>query len=247
MIVDKKNKFITQRQIPKMALIKPSFEGASLILNAPGMDPLKIPLKKPKDGSIFQVTVWKFTGRAMDQGDTAANWVSKFLEKENCRLVRQLPNHPRLVEEEKKVAGEPNTVSFADAFPYLIISEASLSRLNDIVEDKPYGPLEMRRFRPNLVVAGVEPFEEAKWETIKIGKKTFFVVKSCSRCKLTTVLPDKGEFGNEEPLATIKAKRDGIFGENALAKFDTFGKILKLGEPITVVTLRPEKDNANTK
>jgi len=229
-----------------MALIKPSFEDDFLVLNATGMgDPLKIPLKRQKDDSILQVTVWKHTGRAIDQGDTAATWVSKFLEKEKCRLVRQVPNHSRIVEEKHKVSGEPNTVSFADGYPYLIISEASLTRLNEIVEDKPYGPLEMRRFRPNLVVAGVKPFDEAKWDIIKIGDKTFFVVKPCSRCKLTTVLPDKGEFGNEEPLATIKAKRGGIFGENALAKFDTFGKMLKLGEPVTVVKLRDEKGNAN--
>jgi len=132
----------------------------------------------------------------------------------------------RVVNPERARPGD--IVSFADGYPMLLISEASLSDLNRRLDE----PLEMRRFRPNLVIAGAEPYSEDGMAALRIGEVTFRGVKRCDRCVVTTINPDTGEKG-KEPLRTLAKYRleDGKvwFGMNLI--HDGSGR-LKLGDPV---------------
>tara|TARA_B100001559_G_C16246231_1_gene504803 strand:- start:287 stop:721 length:435 start_codon:yes stop_codon:yes gene_type:complete len=106
--------------------------------------------------------------------------------------------------------------SFTDGFPFLLIGIASLEDLNQRLEE----PVEMRRFRPNLVISGSEAFEEDRMKRIQIGEISFQVAKPCGRCRVTTVDPDRGEFSGKDPLKTLAGFRrqngEALFGQNLI-------------------------------
>jgi len=219
------NRFVTQRQIPKLALITTEIKDNYLLLNAPNMETLKIPLNGFDDatgGKLRQVGVWSDDCEGLDEGDLAAQWIQTFLQTPNLRLVRTPDNHNRKIDDQYQVQGTENVVSYADGFPFLLISEGSLRELNSRIGNG--SDLPMNRFRPNLVVSGAA-FVEDTWKKIKIGNVILDLVKPCSRCKLTTVDQSKGEFGGIEPLNTLKtfrtgliktAKEEACFGQNGI-------------------------------
>jgi uncharacterized protein YcbX len=211
MIVDKDGKFLTQREHPRMALIKPSLKETSLNVQAPGMPPLEIPLDPPTQ-QLQIVQIWGDTCQATPIGDTVDEWLSDFLGH-SCRLVYMPPSTERRVDPD--YAWESDRVSFADGFPFLLISEASLADLNKKLST----PLPMNRFRPNLVVSGTEPYAEDTWKEIRIGTMHLRIVKPCARCLMTTVDQEKGQFGKEplRTLATYRRKENKvIFGQNVI-------------------------------
>jgi len=210
MLTDLSGDFLTQREYPKMALIKPVLQNEHLHLSAPGMADLKIPVRH--SGAVVNVVVWDDSCRATDQGDEAAQWFSDYMEFEN-RLVIMEKSFTRYVDKERAVS--PNDqVGFADGYPFLIISQASLDDLNSRLQN----PLPMNRFRPNIVVSGCDAYAEDTWRQIKIGPVTFEIVKSCARCVVTTT--DQNTLQkSKEPLATLAAYRTGrsggvLFGQN---------------------------------
>lgn len=211
MIVDKDGKFLTQREHPRMALIKPTLDETSLNIQAPGMPSLDVPLESP-DQQSRTVQIWSDTCVASTVSDTVDEWLSDFLEH-SCQLVFMPPTTERRVD--PHYARESDRVSFADGFPFLLISEASLADLNDRLAT----PLPMDRFRPNLVVRGTEPYAEDTWKEIRIGTLHFRIVKPCARCSITTVDQAKGQFG-KEPLRTLATyRRKGtkvMFGQNVI-------------------------------
>ena len=130
-----------------------------------------------------------------------------------------------------RYARHNENVSFADGFPYLVISQASLDDLNGRLAE----PIEMRRFRPNFVITGTEPFAEDQWKHITIGDLRFEVVKPCARCVLTTINPETAEKG-AEPLKTLASyRRNGnkiLFGQNVTVQ--DFGE-LNVGAQVLVL------------
>jgi uncharacterized protein YcbX len=182
-------------------------------------------LRKQSGQEEVQVVIWSDKVPAIDEGDEAARWFSKYL-KRPVRLVRVPDDNGRLVGKDYRVDGTANTVAFGDGFPFLLASEGSLAGLNRELPD----PVPMNRFRPNIVVAAASgrpeddvPFAEDTWGLVQIGAHQMHVVKPCTRCKLTTVDQTKGEFGsNEEPLRTLRRVRsspDGksvYFGQNLI-------------------------------
>eukprot|EP01116_Phalansterium_solitarium_P025624 TRINITY_DN9892_c0_g1_i2.p1 TRINITY_DN9892_c0_g1~~TRINITY_DN9892_c0_g1_i2.p1 ORF type:complete len:321 (+),score=83.00 TRINITY_DN9892_c0_g1_i2:25-963(+) len=204
MVVDN-GRFVTQRQIPKMALCVPSFADNCLVISAPDAEPLKIPLDR--SGPISTVTVWSYTGEAVDQGDDAADWLRTVLGRDGLRLVKLREGHDRVVDPDFTGSqGDDYLTGFADGYPFLVISEESLAELN--TKYAADAQLPMTRFRPNIVVRGVAaPFEEDQWKEIQIGPIVFRGVKKCPRCKQTTVDPARGEFTGPEPLQTLKSFR----------------------------------------
>ncbi len=223
-------RFVTQRVDPKMSQLSALWNTAGgLTLNAQGFDPLEIAL--PDAGSHLRgVTIWRDTLRVPDAGDAAAEWLSRFIEKP-VRLV-----HIPLERARTTQAGygyDDDKVAFADGYPLLLIGQASL----DDVSHKVGRPLEMLRFRPNLVIEGSEAFAEDSWTRIRIGDVEFRVVKSCARCILTTVDPQTGERDvNREPLATLmgyrKQENGVMFGQNLVNDSDG---LLEVGMPVTVL------------
>lgn len=213
MVVDDSGKFMTQRQFPKMALIGVALEPDRLVMTAAGMEELVVPLTL-ETRSSSQVEVWGDFCDAIATGDATTDWFSRFLGV-SCQLVYMPDNSQRPVDQTYAVDQTYDQVSFADAFPFLLISEASLQDLNSRLET----PLPMNRFRPNLVVRGCEPYAEDRWQQIRVGSVLFHVVKSCARCAITTTDQATGIQG-QEPLITLAKYRlhQGkiLFGQNLL-------------------------------
>lgn len=204
------DRFLTQRELPRMALIAPQIADGELRVSAPGMAPLTLPIIE--DGPTREVGIWRDRCVAVDQGGVAAGWLSAFLGH-SCRLVRMAPAFVRPVDPDYATAGDQ--VGFADGFPCLLTAEESLAALNERLDE----PLPMDRFRPNIVIAGGTPFGEDRMSRLRIGDIVFKAPKACARCTITTVDQATGETG-KEPLRTFatfrKARRGVLFGQNLI-------------------------------
>jgi uncharacterized protein len=233
MVVTPDGRFASQRTLPRMALIAPRLDGGALELSAPGAPPLRVPFPSANDPSVQRalVEIWGDACEALDAGDLAATWLSGVLGQP-LRLVYMPGESSRLVDPAYARRGE--LVSFADGFPLLLLTEASLADLNARLD----APVEMARFRPNIVIAGAAAFDEDRWQSVRIGGLTLRLVKPCSRCALVNVTQATGEAGLEplRTLATYRKQRNQVmFGQNVLA--DGRG-VLRVGDVVTV-TLAP--------
>ena len=231
MLVDEASgRFLTQRAVASMSQLSALWNAnGGLTLSAPGHLPLDIELPA-SDAELRGVTIWRDTLRVPDAGDVAAGWVSKFIGKPT-RLVQVPLDRARTTE--AGYGKDNDQVAFADGFPLLLIGQASLEDLSQKVGRS----LDMLRFRPNLVIEGSEAYAEDGWKRIRIGDVEFRVVKSCSRCILTTIDPQTGERSDDrEPLATLqkyRAEADGaMFGQNLVN--DSNGR-LEVGMPVTIL------------
>ena len=212
MIVTTVGNFLTQREHPRLALVKPTLEGDSVILSAPGFESLRVPLYT--NGTPVPVNIWKSKNvEAVDQGDEAAMWFSDWLGA-SVRLVHFADGYVRRVSE-KYAVNEDDHTGFADGYPILIASEESLADLNSRLET----PVPMNCFRPNVVVRGCDAFAEDTWSRIRIGGVELAIVKPCARCVVTTIDKETLE-KKKEPLKTLNKfrKQDGgaMFGQNVI-------------------------------
>jgi uncharacterized protein len=226
MIVDESGVFLSQRTHPRLALVTPSIRDQMLQLDAPGMPALHTPLD-PRTAGTAIVRVWRDVCPAAWMGREAAEWFSEFLAV-TCNLVHMPAEVVRPANPAFAPAG--TRVSFADAYPFLLVSEESLADLNRRLEK----PLPMNRFRPNLVVAGREAYAEDTWKDLEIGDLRLRVVKPCERCAVTTTDQATAERG-QEPLRTLaryrKVNGDVMFGQNVV--HEGTGR-LRVGDPVTV-------------
>ncbi len=195
MVVSPEGDFLTQRTLPQMALIKTSLKDGTLTLSKAGMGEHSVP-KTSDISPLMDVRIWKDVVTAMHIGESTDVWLSEAIGVES-RLVYIPDDIVRQCDLEYSKVGE--RTGFADAFPMLIISEASLEDLNKRLEVA----VDMRRFRPNIVINGCEPYAEDKLETFSIADIPMRGVKLCSRCPMPTVDPDKGERAGQEPIATL--------------------------------------------
>jgi uncharacterized protein len=226
MLVDGRGEFVSQRTVPRMALISVRISDDHLLVAAPGMPDLEIPLmEEPKD--TVDVEVWGDRVRGLPVGGDADRWFGEFLGG-RFRLVRKPEDDVRPVD--SLYAADGDQVSFADGFPFLLISEASLEDLNGRLQV----PLPMNRFRPNLVVRDCGAYAEDGWGEVRIGDATFRVAEPCPRCAITTTDQESGERG-KEPLRTLAAYRksgDGVmFGRNLI--HSSLGTV-RVGDPVEV-------------
>ena len=210
MVVDAQGRFLTQRQQPRMSLINARADDrGALRLRAPGMSDAVI--AAPTDERI-EVTVWGDSVPAISVGSDTDVWLSEFLALP-CRLVCFAQDAVRAVDQ--NFAQPQDQVGFADGFPFLLISKASLDDLNGRLEQ----PVPMLRFRPNLVIDGCHAFAEDDWRRIRIGELEFRVAKPCSRCIIPTIDPATGLRG-QEPLRTLmgyrKRENKVYFGQNLI-------------------------------
>ena len=240
MVVDAQGLQVTQRELPRMALIQPTLKHTEVVLRAPGMLALHLAIDAA-EGPV-RVKVWDDEVAAYDMGDLAAQWFSDFLgqpatpprgddaegvsgSRFPLRLVRFDPEHKRL--SSKKWTGDIAAENaFSDGFPILVISEASLADLNQRLASLGKEPVTMARFRPNLVLSGLDAHGEDHLDEIRIttpeGPVRLKLVKPCPRCPLPNVNPLTGEMGHEpgDTLSTYRANAllDGAitFGMNAV-------------------------------
>ena len=220
MVVDATGKFVTGRQFAQLTLVRAvPGEGGALRLDAPGMPTLQVEVPRA-DGERVATAVWQAAVTPLLADASAHAWLSRFLGAE-LRLVHMDEACDRRVKQmyEGRYGLDEDRVSFADAFPFLLISQAALDQLNA----KLASPVPMLRFRPNLVVAGTAPHAEDEWRRIRIGEIEFDVVKACTRCVFTTVDFERGERDpGGEPLRTLATYRrtpDGVtFGQNLIPR-----------------------------
>ena len=223
-------RFLTQRQLPRMAQVAARWpDGVTLELRAPGQPSLTVAVP-PADEALCEVTVWRDSLAVPDAGDAAAQWLSEFLGQD-CRLVHVPESCARQVD--LAYARPGDRVGFADGFPLLLIGQASLDDLAARVGR----PLEMLRFRPNLVIDGAVAYAEDDWGRLRIGDVEFERVKPCSRCAIPTLDPRTGERSDDgEPLRTLATYRrdaDGVyFGQNLIPRGSG---VLEVGMPVTLL------------
>jgi uncharacterized protein YcbX len=200
MLVDKEGKFLTQRQLPSMALLQTTFTANGLSVyhkQIPGKN-IAIPfLTSPV--RIKKVRVWKDECDVWVYGNMINAWFSETLNLE-CELVYMPDVTRRLVDTD--YAKENEITSFSDAFPFLIIGQSSLDEMNARLRE----PLSMNRFRPNIVFTSGFPNEEDNWKHFTIDEVDFFGVKTCARCIITTIDQQTAESGME-PLRTLTSYR----------------------------------------
>ena len=172
MVVDESGVFLSQRSHPRLALVAPALRDGTLEVTAPGMPQLELPLH-PSQTVTTQVRVWDDVCLATWLGEPAAHWFSEFLGT-GCSLVYMAETVIRPAD--PTFAPPPARVSFADGFPFLIISQESLADLNGRLSH----PLPMNRFRPNLVVAGGEAFAEDSWKNSVVTRTPFALASSAT-------------------------------------------------------------------
>lgn len=242
MVVDEEGEFLSQRELPRMALIRPTLKYSEMVLRAPGMLALHIAFDRVE--APVRVRVWDDEVAAYDMGDIAAQWFSDFLSeggaRRKLRLVRFDPEHRRL--SSHKWTGEVEALNqFADGFPLLVISEASLAEFNARMQAAGHDAVGMERFRPNLVLAGIEAHDEDRVDEVRIdtgdgGLVLLRPVKPCARCTIPDVDPATAETGTavNETLRAYRAdpRLDGAltFGMNVIV-LEGVEQALRVGQP----------------
>lgn len=239
MLITPTGQFITQRSCHQMALIDVALTDTSIRVwhrHFPD-DVLVLPLDPASEAtpnpSPIPVSIWdSHHVPAMPLNPGADFWFSQVLGLE-CRLVFMPESTRRAID--KTYARHDEAVSFADGYPYLVISQASLNDLNNRLPE----PITMSRFRPNLIVDDCPPFDEDTWLDFQISHIPFYGPKPCARCVLTTIDPATGQPG-KEPLRTLTHYRNRnnkiLFGQNAIARGTG---VLHVGDSINVVERGP--------
>jgi uncharacterized protein YcbX len=197
MIVNEAGRFVTQREVARLALVSVTFDGASLRVEAPGLAPLSLP-RSDESGAERSVQIWgdHTVGCSHPEGSA---WFSAYLGGPH-ELVYMPDAQRRQVSPARARVGD--IVGFADGYPFLLISEASLEDLNRRLSE----PVPMIRFRPNIVVSGTEPFAEDGFSEVRLGAISFRGVKRCDRCVVTTIDVETGK-PSREPLRTLATFR----------------------------------------
>jgi uncharacterized protein len=246
MLVSGSGKFITQRQFPQLAKVKVEIIESNINLRIEDETLTPITFTPTLTGNLIEVEIWRDRLLAIDQGDAVAQWFQQLLNLEPnkvCRLVRQSPEHLRLLES-KYASNQEKSLTFADNYPIMLTASASLIELNQrIVEihQQAKQAIPMNRFRPNIVVETTEPFVEDTWSVIQIGEIRFTVVKPCSRCIITTIDQQQGAKNQlKEPLNTLGTFRQlseqGVmFGENMIPQNEG---TIKVGDRLEVLQTR---------
>jgi uncharacterized protein len=228
MLIDDKGKFLTQRKVPTMALIKTEYKDSELVFSADTKSDLTV---DPQfQGESIQVDVWDDECHGFIAEDSISQWFSQYLDRP-VRLVRYNFAQPRPVDRAFSKIGD--TVGFADDSPILLVSETSVADLNSRLET----PVTYRNFRPNIVCKIDTAFTEDSWNKIKIGDLKFDVAKQCSRCILTTIDPETGiKRSDKEPVETLNGYRRSpagiMFGVNLIPR--SLGS-LRIGDTISVI------------
>ncbi len=234
MVVDERGMFTAQRAdsgrgvaARSLVFVEPSIDGDHLVLRAPGMPALALPLAGG-EGEPVPVRIWDSATLALDQGPAASAWFSEYLSRERpgrYRLVR-MPD-----DGDRRANRGTGQLAFADGYPFMVVSTASLADLNS----RMHAPLPMERFRPSLVIEAAEPYAEDRMARIRIGSVELTGTTRCVRCPIPTFDQRTGERG-KEPLRTLatyrRTERGVVFGRN----FNHAGTgSLALGDRVEVI------------
>jgi uncharacterized protein YcbX len=238
MVVDESGGFVSQRELPRMALVRPQLKLNEVILRAPGMLALHLSMDIVEEP--MRVRVWDDEVAAFDMGAIAAQWFSDFLGRK-LRLVRFDPEHRRL-SNLQWTAGAEALNQFSDGYPLLLASTASLEQLNAKLAAKGHAPVGIERFRPNIVLSGLEAHDEDRLDLLHIateeGEVQLRPVKPCPRCPIPNIDPATAAV---DPMVsdTLQAYRQNpvvggavSFGMNAIL-VEGVERTLRVGQAVT--------------
>src|SRR5579859_456904 len=238
MLSDADGQMITQRQNENLARLRIELLGDALRVSGDGLEPVVI---DPAEAAGERTTVILHRREVVGHRSPAAvdAWFSRFLGQ-TVNLLYQTDEDQRLCDADYAVVPGRDKVGFADAFPYLIATQATLDKVNGLLAE----PVPMNRFRPNIVVAGTGPDAEFGWKRLELGEAELTIVKPCTRCIMTTIDQEQGVKTGKEPLATLgrsyflktAAIQGAIFGENAIA---TRQGALVTGDAVRVLEEKP--------
>ena len=238
MVVDRDGEFLSQRELPAMARIVPALKGGEVVLRAPGM--LALHLSVDRVEQPLRVRLWDDELPAYDMGPLAAQWMSDCLGRPGLRLARFDTEQRRL--SSRRWTGDVEALNaFSDGYPLLVAGQASLDDLNTRLAARGAAPVDMRRFRANLVLEGLDPWAEDNVRELRIatpeGPVVLRLVKPCVRCSIPNVDPDTGTTGHEpgDTLAGFRADarmNGGItFGMNTVI-VEGIGRTLRVGQAV---------------
>jgi uncharacterized protein len=246
MVVDDSGEFVTQRELPRMSLIQPTLKHYDMVLRAPGMLALHIALNAVEQPC--RATVWGQDCAAYDMGDVAAQWFTDFLAQDlpagmlakKLRMVRFDPEHPRL--SNKQWTHDVEALNqFSDGYPILVLSESAIAELNTRLAAQGHVPVTVQRFRPNIVLSGIQAHDEDHVASLHIttaeGDVELALVKPCPRCPIPNVNPltaiPSPEVGDTLQSYRQDARLDGAvtFGMNAIT-IQGFEHVLKVGQTV---------------
>ncbi len=237
--------FFTQREFPQMAALTVKVESGQLKVESEIFGEMPIPFE-PDKGERKTVTIWQSVCEGLVYNGEVSEWFSDAIGTK-CQLVYMPDDSRRNVN--PRFNKNDDVVSFADGYPLMLLTEASLADLNSRLEE----PLPMNRFRPNLVVNGSDAFAEDNWRTIRISDAVFRSTKPCERCVVTTVDQAKGEFAGKEPLKTLASFRMAkdvmpnryeslgvganavLFGQNLIA--ESAGATIRVGDEVEIMPM----------
>lgn len=237
MLVDARQRFVTQRQLPALATIGVTLTDEHLVLSHPDIEPLIVPLAEP-EGNLRLVSVWDDHCKALPEGPEVTHWLEAALgeQAQGMSLVRFATEFTRSVEEDFLYGGTAHTY-FSDGYPFLLTTTGSLDALNDALAAGGHDVVPMSRFRPNVVIESDAPWAEDRWATLSeaSGAFQFTLRKPCQRCKITTIDQQTAAIPEPaEPLKTLlalntqPALKGAHFGQNAtLTSGD--GAVIRVG------------------
>jgi len=243
MVTTSDYEFITQREIPLMSTIEVSIDSDDLMLSSKNNIKFKVPLLS-SNITLIKTSVWGDICDAYDEGDDVSLWLTNLLGQykgKSLRLVRYASQGLRLVPS-KYLDGMEAQSAFSDQFPYLITSWESLDKLNEGLIKNGSKVAEMDRFRPNIVVKGIDDLEKKTSQNLLCQKSgyNFGLRKPCKRCKIITINQDDGKIDDpKEPLATLTSLRfsdeirGAFFGQNAIL-LSNKNYILKVGDELSI-------------
>lgn len=240
MLVTENNRFVTQRQVPTLALIGTALEDGHVVLSRAGYGEIAVALQD-ESGSAVETRVWNDECEALDCGDEVARWLTEASgATKNLRLVRMKPGFSRPQNRPERF-GAGHTTVFADAAPLLVANTASLEALNGELLARDLDAVPMNRFRPNLVIRGLPAFAEHATATLQGEGCSIRLCDPCERCVVTTIdqataLRDPGR----QPFATLvdinpmpDNPRAPSFGQNAVLQHGD-GRWLRVGGTLTL-------------
>ncbi|WP_048441460.1 MOSC domain-containing protein [Caenimonas sp. SL110] len=237
MVVDEQGEFMSQRELPRMALVKVQLKHSEVVLRAPGMLALHLSIEAVEEPT--RVRIWDDEVKAYDMGNTAAQWFTDFLGQK-LRLVRFDPDERRA--SSRQWTGDVEALNqFSDGYPILVASEGSLAELNRRLEAAGHGAVGIERFRPNIVLAGLEAHDEDRMDVMRIGDDGAIElkgVKPCARCPIPNVDPATGEVAPHVSDALQTYRSNPVvqgavsFGMN-LVTLKGFDEVLRVGQRVT--------------
>lgn len=229
MLIDEKGRFLTQRKNPKMVFITTALTDSHLVLSKQGMQDCTVPLRYPKTSSGKTASIWKDSCEVIFEDDTVNTWLQDALETTEKLFLVRMKKGTQRTQSKAHLLGENTRTLFADAAPFLIANTASLDLINQILLTKGMEKVSMEQFRPNIIIDGIDAFEEHHIKRLKHTLYTLEHCYPCQRCIMPTInLTTAQAHTAQEPFMTLM----GINTMPGDAKAPAFGEngILTKGE-----------------